>query len=279
MVAVGLLASAGCTRATSREAVHPTENATATEHGELASEYHLRTNAGDIGTAKVWSHGAYRADVGGTDQTVIRVGFEIENTSSQPIVFDPQMTRLASVEIDKRELTDIPVSMGQGRYIINPHSEGEVDAYFILPTGVMPQQVDSFNLMWAVNSGGQTFSEFTNFNQDEYYGYYSPDYPFYGPYPYAYDPFYEPLYYDPWYWSYYRPVIVTEQNPGVITGQREPRVREHGQMSKATPQMREMEQQARPPAAPQQQPYRTPEPTMRPNNPPNPPVPEAPRHY
>jgi hypothetical protein len=208
---------AACTSATTRETVRPTENVVTEEQGELAAAYQLGSDVEQFGEAKVWSMGAYEAKVGGQERTVIRVGFEIDNTSNEAISFNPTNTKIATLKVDGGEISDLPVAKTQGRYLIHPRSTGRIDAYFVLPEGVQPQNVDSFTLFWSVAAGGAAYSEFTPFEEDTDYGYYA-DRPFYGPYPYAYDPFYDPLYYDPWYWHYHYPVVV--QQPGVV-------VREH----------------------------------------------------
>ena len=233
----GCVVLAGCVSSSSREMVRPTEHLNAqTEDGDLVAEYDLQAGEEGIGEVKVWSHGAYQADVGGVKKTVIRVGFEIQNTGSESLVFDPLSTKIASIKINDTELQNLPVSNTQGSYAIAPKSVGEVDAYFVLPPGVEPQNVDKFDLLWTVNSGGQPYSEFTAFVEDNgYYGYYSADRPFFGPFPYAYDPFYDPLYYDPWYWQYYRPTYVAPQPPGVVVREHGT-VREHRQQVRATPQ-------------------------------------------
>ncbi|HLU40533.1 MAG TPA: hypothetical protein VK081_14205, partial [Planctomycetota bacterium] len=83
---LALLCLAGC--AATRRHFIPREGLNATSpRGWPAARYQLVIAGQSVGETKVWSEGAYRAEVGDDERTILHVGFEIENRSGEEMTF------------------------------------------------------------------------------------------------------------------------------------------------------------------------------------------------
>lgn len=192
VAALSLLACGGA-----REQFTPGERATAqTFEGYTAAEYAIASRQGDLGDAKVFTRGAYRAQVNGRDRTVVHVGFVIENNSRYPLELAPDRLLLDSATIDQRVVQDLEPVRVEGPLVIQPGDEREVNAYFALPPGTSPTDVDAFRVRWMLAANGITYAQRTPFleRQEEYY----------------YMPHYDPFYYDPFF---HHPRIITHRFP------------------------------------------------------------------
>lgn len=159
--------------------------------GYAAAEYDLETEGTDLGEAKVWSKGAYRATIDGNRYTVIELGFEIENELRQPLAL--QRIQLDSLTADNLRYQDRRPARVLGAQEIPPGEESQLTAYFFLPPQVDPNDVEAFRVEWAVGTGQVRYDESTPFLQQPEprrtrAGYYYT--PFYDPF--VYDPFYHP---------------------------------------------------------------------------------------
>lgn len=154
--------------------------------GYAAAEYDLQSDGRDLGEAKVWSKGAYRATVGGNRYTVVELGFEIENELPQPLAL--QQLELDSLTTDNLRYEDRRPARIVGVQEIPPGDERQLTAYFFLPPQVNPNDVEAFRVEWAVGTGQLRYDETTPFLQQ-------PE-----PRPtragYYYTPFYDPFVYD-----------------------------------------------------------------------------------
>jgi hypothetical protein len=165
----------GCAR---RDFV-PTEKVeAASPDGFAAAEYDLSTKDGDLGTARVWSSGAAEVDRQGGEETVLHVGFEVENASDEPLRLPAEGVRLESVRLDDGVLEGIPVTRIDGPQVIAAHESARIHASFVMPAGVEPEDMDDFRVRWELRSNGTVHTEWTPFVDSAY----------------AYSPMYDPYY-------------------------------------------------------------------------------------
>jgi hypothetical protein len=195
MFAVSLVACGGTSRP---ESFEPAERATAqSPQGYTAAEYELATPRGDLGDVKVWSRGARVMEVNGVSRTVVHVGFEVDNSS----VWAIELEELAmdSAMLDRQILSGIEPARIDGSTTVQPGRVNEINAYFPLPAGVSPQEVDAFRIRWRVRSPDVVYSQHTPFleNVSEAVAYY-------------YTPYYDPFYYD---WYFHHPRIIVHRYP------------------------------------------------------------------
>ncbi|HLV68468.1 MAG TPA: hypothetical protein VKY73_21780, partial [Polyangiaceae bacterium] len=91
----------GLAACATRQPFLPAEHVTGiTPHGYLAAEYDLEDKRGNLGEAKIWSHGAYRTEVRGDTDTVVHVGFALENSTTAPLRLVPEALYLDSATLD-----------------------------------------------------------------------------------------------------------------------------------------------------------------------------------
>jgi hypothetical protein len=181
----------------------PTENATMpSPTGRAAAQYDVEAAEGELAHVEVWSQGAYTAKVDGVDATVLEVGMRVEpETDERAYLIEDSLT-LDAVNLDEERLDELP-PIRVDRAAMHDGTAAYT-AFFRLPDGVGPGDIDSFRLKWRVKVGDMTYTQRTPFLQDYptayyAYGWGSPWYysGFYSPYynPFFYDPFYYPLYY------------------------------------------------------------------------------------
>lgn len=195
IAASALCACGGSSRPQSFE---PGERATSTSpQGYTAAEYELGTARGDIGDVKVWSRGAHVMNLQGVRSTVVHVGFEVENNAGIPIQLEA--LALDSAMLDRHILRDVRPARIDGSTTIAPGQVSQGDAYFALPRGIAPRDVDAFRVRWQVRDDSVTYAQHTPFTEsrDEAVVYY-------------YTPYYDPFYYDRYY---YHPRIIVHRYP------------------------------------------------------------------
>ena len=195
-----LLLAAGC--GARQEQFTPAERMTAmSPEGFTAAEYDLGTKEKNLGEAKVWSNGAYRKKVRGEKRTVVHVGFYIENHTDQPMTLPMDQLFLDSATLDRNVIENVPPASMEGMTTIEPHGRQRIDAYFALPRGVAPKEVDAFQVQWKLVTDDLVYSQETPFLE-------SPEERHAGAY--YYTPFYDPFYYDPYI---FHPRIVVHGYP------------------------------------------------------------------
>jgi hypothetical protein len=211
-----------CGGASPPQSFEPSERATSTSpQGYTAAEYELGTSQGDIGDVKVWSRGAQVMDLQGTRITAVHVGFEVENNAGQPI--ELRELALDSAMLDRQILRDIEPARIDGPMTIAPGQVSQIDAYFPMPRGIEPRDVDAFRVRWQVRDDSVTYAQHTPFTEsrDEAVVYY-------------YTPYYDPFYYDRYY---YHPRIIVHRYPyRHYHGYHPPRVIDRRSVAGRTPQ-------------------------------------------
>jgi hypothetical protein len=188
-----------------------------TLEGYAEAIYDLQAVSGRFGEAKIWSRGAYIAE--NTGETLVHVGFDLENSGATPITLDPASVRLESVQIDDEVLRDIPVSVPTNIITIGPDSAGRAELVFSLPTGFSPADIRAFRVAWTVRANGEVFSEFTPFARTAPATYYVPVHAYYYPYYSRYLPYYDPL------WGPRRRVVIVKRYPRRVVVHGRPRRR------------------------------------------------------
>lgn len=175
----------------------PTERVDAiSPQGYTAALYDLDVGEERLGEVKVWTRGIYRTEVRGIDQTVVHVGLAVENQRGEPIRIPVQRLYLDSVMLERQTVKNIAPSQVVGDLTVAPGTLNEIDAYFVLPPGVNPGDVDAFRIHWGLRDNGRLYTQITPFIQQRmpeyaaYYPYYYPGF-YYSPF---YDPFYDPFY-------------------------------------------------------------------------------------
>lgn len=180
-----------------REQFTPAERATAqTYDGYPAAEYAISTRAGELGDAKVFTRGAFRAEVDGRERTVVHVGFQVENNARYPVRLAPERLVIDSATINEYVLQNVQPTRIEGPAAVRPGEIREFDVYFALPEGVDPQNVDAFRVQWSLTANGMSYSQHTPFLEYEETYYHTP--------------YWDPFYYDPFF---YRPGLVTYGYP------------------------------------------------------------------
>ena len=190
--ATGLLTLAALTACgASKQFFVPAERAVAqSPSGYPAAEYVLGADGIPWGEVRVWSTGAeVRRNALGSN-TVISIGFEIENTTDETLELDIDLTRVESIE-DGQETIPArgpdPVTIDT---TADKHSVQLVDLEFSMPEGIDPDDMDAFRVRWLLRGPDRTtYEQHTSFLRIKRY--YYPRY--YG----GYDPWY-----GRWGWPY-----------------------------------------------------------------------------
>ncbi|MFO7177379.1 MAG: hypothetical protein DIU78_001655 [Pseudomonadota bacterium] len=186
---MSVLCVLGLSACATRQAFLPAEHVTGmTPHGYLAAEYEIEDRNGNLGEAKVWSHGAYRTEVRGDPNTVVHVGFALENSTPAPLRLVPEQLYLDSATLDGSVIGPLrPVEI-RGNPSVPAGRDAQVEAIFVMPEGVSPNDVRAFRVAWTIANGESRYIQRTPFLQavrervPRYY--YSPYYD-----PFVYDPF------------------------------------------------------------------------------------------
>jgi hypothetical protein len=199
-VLAALLVS-GCA---STQVFTPAANATAfsPDGANRAAEYPIEIDQHPVGDARLWSHGAYRADVDGSTKTVVHIALLLHNTGATPLTLDDKRLFLEDVLTSEGTLYQVAPAHVDGTTSVPPAQSAEVDAVFALPSGLWPGDVIAYHVAWAVKANG-VYTQRTPFVGPGYahfhyfpYGY--PD----GPYGYYFYDGYPWAYWGPPYFSY-----------------------------------------------------------------------------
>lgn len=114
----------------------------------------------------VWTNGGY---IGSSDEPMTHVGFEIRNTSAQPIVFDGDALQLVAFDRNGAPLPPVAFAaitpLGPSQIAIAHDATVTFDAYFKLP--VRPRVVDSMRVHWSLRAGAASHGEVTTFVRDD----------------------------------------------------------------------------------------------------------------
>jgi hypothetical protein len=120
----------------------------------------------DIAKVHVWSNGGY---ISTGEEPMSHVGFEIQNTSPRPIVFDSDALQLLVFDKDGQPLPTATFTavtpLGPARVPIAAHETTTLDVYFLLP--VRPKVVDTMRLHWSLMLGDERYEQSTSFVRDD----------------------------------------------------------------------------------------------------------------
>jgi hypothetical protein len=163
------------------------------EHG--AADYALEPHT----HVQVWSRGAFRDDSQGKTETVVHVGFVLDNQGPVPVRLDEKRLFLEDVGSTEGGFEKlVPVEI-DGNAPVAPSGKGQVEAYFTLPQRVWPSDIVGYRVVWALDSGEKTSLQHTVFQSTRFgprvylaeypyypyspWGWYYPWRPYYAPYP------------------------------------------------------------------------------------------------
>ena len=198
IVVTTLLAGAIAGGCGHRESFRPAETSRDFSlEGYEAAAYDVSLGDRDVGEVKVWSAGAREVPFEGETRTLLHVGLEVENASSSSLSINPADLYVDAVATDDEVLEGFTVVAVNGPTSIAPGQSGRLDAYFEMPRGIEPDDLDAFQLRWALRDGREVHTEWTSFIERSYpYGY-DDRYAYY--YGYPYDPWYGPYGYPAYY--------------------------------------------------------------------------------
>lgn len=132
------------------------------------------------GEVRIWSDGAERTDQGSAEVTMLHLGFELENTGTEPISLDPTDLQIADVVGEDGAALPVPTLQSGTTMNAAPASTVRGEFAFQVPGDVMPRSITAFHVRWRVRAGADGFAQST---------------PFQAFYPNSID-----RYYDPWPW-------------------------------------------------------------------------------
>jgi hypothetical protein len=167
--------------AATREHFIPREDVRAqSPRGWPAAQYPITIGGENVGEAKVWSEGTFRADVEGDKRTILHIGFEVENRSGAELDFDVDKCRVVDVQGDDGRMADMAAHDESGQLHVAVGQVGLIDLEFVLPLGSNPRDLDTFRVEWTLASPSGQFVQSTPFRVDTT-RYYRPRYYYYDP--------------------------------------------------------------------------------------------------
>lgn len=203
LIVAALMGFTGCV---SSRAFLPTEHVTGlSPRGDYsAAEYPIVERGQTLADVRLWTTGATRDSSDAEPQTLVRVGFELENHGDTPVRLDPKQLYLEEMPKPGAEPGRTPAARVEGETLVPPGQRRQIDVWFALPGSVWPSDVPGFRVAWSV-AGERRHSRKTPFLRAvdtggpapwaPYYGVYSPWYypgiyygysGLYGPWPYRY---------------------------------------------------------------------------------------------
>lgn len=143
----------------------PRENANGVgPTGRPAAVYVLPAPA--RGEVRVWSDGGERREDGGA-ATRLKLGFEVENTGTEPLELDPAAVRVTEVVVEDAPAgAAAPAATLQGppaRLVAQPGTTARADLEFAVEGEVVPRSITGFAVHWSVAGGGGSYAQITPF--------------------------------------------------------------------------------------------------------------------
>jgi hypothetical protein len=144
-----VLLFAGC--ATHRNFA-PRENRNGTgPGGDPAAVYQLGGQP-PVGELRIWSRGADMVETETGDAVELHLGFELENTGSEPLAIDAGSLSCSEVWVDGTRSTDLPPARVAGEAEATPGHSAVLDAWF-RPPAAGPYDLDGFSVRFRVRAG------------------------------------------------------------------------------------------------------------------------------
>lgn len=176
-----------------RTAFEPTEAEQPIGPDYPASHYEITVDGQRVGDARVWTPGAYPIRTNGKTR-VIHVGLRLRNDSDAPIRLDTTGTGLEVITSRQRFIQVKKPLRITGQLRVEPGELQRIDLYYQVPRGMDVDDVQAFDLSWAVETLAGRYTQSTPFVQrqpERTYVVYRPHY--------AYNWWYRP-WHDPWYY-------------------------------------------------------------------------------
>jgi hypothetical protein len=134
--------------------------------GPPSAGYDVYVTGQLVAKVHVWSSGGF---VSSSDDSMTHVGFEINNASGQPLVFDADAVDLIAFDGDGAPLptprlaTITPLDLPLVR--VPPGETAVLAMYFQL--AVRPRGVESMQMRWLLRAGNDEYRQITGFVRDE----------------------------------------------------------------------------------------------------------------
>jgi hypothetical protein len=129
--------------------------------------YELNSPRGNLGEAHLWTRGAFVGDVNGFERTVVHVGLNVKNGSTDPLLLDVAATRLEAMTADRKFVGPLPVERMTGVAEIPAGATRGMDLYFIVPEGTPPGRLSAFRLHWQIDGCGVNLGQVSSFEHKE----------------------------------------------------------------------------------------------------------------
>src|SRR5512140_3714241 len=134
--------------------------------GPPAAAYDVRLADQAVAQVHVWSNGGYLSAAG---EPMTHVGFEIQNTSAQPIVFDGDALDLTVFDASSKALPPSHFTtitpLGPSQLQIQPGATVTLGSYFTIP--VRPRAVDTMRIKWSLRARDKRYIQITRFARDD----------------------------------------------------------------------------------------------------------------
>lgn len=164
IMAMVLWVGTGCAaRTAAYEPVSPTARA---DMGLPATTYTIRVDHTRMGTVKAWSDGGYQETLDGRAQPVVDVRLRIRNDSDGPITLDTVTTDLELVTTEGSVVVVEAPARIDGSTTVEAGAIERMGLIYLLPSGIEPGSVATFELNWALNTGKGRYSQSTPFRQE-----------------------------------------------------------------------------------------------------------------
>lgn len=169
----------------------PVDAATKLAPGYVAAYYEVEKRQRNIGDVKIWSPGAYPAQING-EQTAIHVRMRVRNDTQEPLELALNETYVEITTDERRFVTVRDEARVEGAATVEAISTTRLDLYYVLPGDLDADDVAAFELNWMLRTAEGVVTQTTPFVRDEeepnvywrpsfYFGY-NYGYP-YGPWP------------------------------------------------------------------------------------------------
>jgi hypothetical protein len=136
----------------------PRENVNGTGPGGYPAAVYPLGGAPSVGEVRLWSRGAEVVETEAGDLVELHVGFELENTGSEPIGVDAGALQCADLWIDGQRQPALTPTRVAGQAEAAPGSSATLDAWF-RPAAARPRAIDGFSLRFSVRAGDRVLLE------------------------------------------------------------------------------------------------------------------------
>jgi len=139
----------------------------AIDQGELGPVYEITTpESGYLGMVKVFTDGADRYDHGMVDRVALHVGFWVSNESFEALELHPGFLAVSSSLPRNGFQVELATTPDDEKdLVVTPGERRQIDTYAYVPIHVLPDDIDAFQVRWAVRArrSGVSYTQRTPF--------------------------------------------------------------------------------------------------------------------